>query len=104
MIQQNLRRQKLSSLNFCPQTFNLVLPIVVWLAVEFGVPGVAGVRQGAATHATAEAVLVPRQLAHPHEVAVLYLLAATLAYLDDLLSFDARAELCGNIALVSSMW
>lgn len=72
------------------------LPIVVWLAVEFCVARVAGVSERAAAHAAAEAVLVPGELAHPHQVAVLDLLAASLADLHYLLSLDARAQLCGE--------
>lgn len=82
----------------------MVLPVVVGLAVELGVTGVAGVRQRTATHAAAEAVLVPRQLTHTHQVAVLDLLAAALADLHNLLPLDAGTELCGNTARVSSMW
>lgn len=93
-----------SQIEQLPSEVCRILPIVVGLAVELGVARVAGVRQRAAAHAAAEAVLVPRQLAHAHQVPVLDLLAAALAYLYDFLPLDARAELCGNIALVSSMW
>lgn len=81
-----------------------MLPVVVGLAVQLGVPGVAGVCEGTAADAAAEAVLVPGQLADAHQVAVLDLLAATLADLYDLLPFDVGVELCGNTAMVSSMW
>lgn len=80
------------------------LPIVVGFAVKLGISGVAGVCEGTAADAAAEAVLVPGQLAHPHQVAVLDLLAASFADLYDLLPLDAGAEFCGNIAIISSMW
>lgn len=79
------------------------LPIVVGLAVELRISGVAGVCEDAAADTAAEAVLVPGQLAHAHQVSVLDLLAATFADLHDLLALDAGAQFCGNIAMVSSM-
>lgn len=60
--------------------------------------------EGAPADAAAEAVLVPGELAHAHQVAVLDLLAASLADLHDLFALDARAQFCEREAKVSSMW
>lgn len=68
----------------------MMLPIVVGLAVELRVSGVASVGERAPANAAAQAVLVPGEVANPHEVAVLDLLAASFADLYDLLPFDAR--------------
>lgn len=70
-----------------------ILPIVVRLAVELSVARVACVSERASANAAAEAVLMPGQLSHPHQVPILDLLSATLTYFYYLLSFDARVQL-----------
>lgn len=65
-----------------------IVPIVVSLAVQFGVAGVAGVIEDEAADAAREAVLVPTGVAHPHQVTVVDLLSAPLAHLVRLLALD----------------
>lgn len=52
-------------------------------------------RERAAAHAAAEALLVPGQLADAHQVPVLDLLPATFAQLEHLLPLYARVQFCG---------
>lgn len=63
------------------------IPIVVSLAVKFGVPGVARVRKQDAADGAAEAALVPASVRHPHKVPVVDLLAAALAHFVSFFAF-----------------
>jgi hypothetical protein len=62
-------------------------PIVVSLAVEFRVPGVAGMGELDAADATSEAVFVPACVCDPHQVPIVDFLPTTLTHFISFFTF-----------------
>lgn len=72
-----------------------MLPVIVRLAVQFGVPRVAGMAEQNSADAAGQAMFVPTRVRHPHQVPIVDLLAAALAHLVRLLAFYQTA-LCNQ--------
>jgi hypothetical protein len=72
--------------------FICTLPVIVRLAVEFGVATVAGVTEEDPTLAAGEAVFVPARVSHSHQETIVDLLPTTLTHFVRLLTLDRRGS------------
>lgn len=67
-----------------------VLPIIIGLAVELRVAGVAGVVEAGIADAALETMFVVTCVRHSHQVPITYLLATSLADLKRPFTFDGN--------------